>query len=160
MRALAKSLSVKAPSLYRYYPDKTSLERDAVEFGNRLLLGSLQRATRAAAREDLYLAAGEAYRRFAKSKPHLYSLMMEKRLVYPPTSESGKMLWEFVLAMVRQASGDMNETARAVALWSFMHGFVTLEQAGRFGASGPMDGFALGVRALSAGFKIQQDNPA
>ncbi len=160
MRALAKSLSVKAPSLYRYYPDKTSLERDAVEFGNQLLLESLQRATRTLTGGDLYLAAGEAYRRFAKSKPHLYSLMMQKRLVYPPTSESGKMLWEFVLGMVRKVSGDSNETAYAVALWSFMHGFVTLEQARRFGASGPMDGFAVGVRALFAGFKIHQNNPS
>jgi len=152
MRELAKSLGVKAPSLYRYYPDKISLERAAVETGNRLLLEYVKAGCRRTEKSGMLLAAGHAYRKFAKAKPHLYSLMMEKRLILPPTSESGKALWEFVLALVRNVSGDTDGTACGVALWSFLHGFVSLEQAGRFGASGSRDGFTVGIEALAAGF--------
>jgi AcrR family transcriptional regulator len=152
MRELAKSLGVKAPSLYRYYPDKISLERAAVDIGNRLLLEQVKAGCRRAEKSGTLLAAGHAYRRFAKAKPHLYFLMMEKRLVLPPTSESGNALWEFVLALVRNISGTTDGTACGVALWSFLHGFVSLEHAGRFGASGPRDGFTVGIEALAAGF--------
>jgi AcrR family transcriptional regulator len=156
MRELAKSLGVKAPSLYRYYPDKMSLERELVETGNRLLLHSLKRACGRAGESELYLAAGQAYRRFALTKQHMYFLMMEKRVVFPPRSESGKALWEFVLALVRQVSGQSEGTAHAVALWSFLHGFVSLEQAGQFGASGPRDGLQVGIQALAAGFQADK----
>jgi AcrR family transcriptional regulator len=154
MRELAKSLDVKAPSLYRYYPDKISLEREVVEFGNGLLLRYLMAACRGVETRDLYMAAANAYRHFALSRPHLYSLMMERRLVFPPASASGKKLWEFVLALVRDVSGWVDGTAYGVALWSFLHGFVSLERTGQFGASGPKDGLEVGVRALAAGFEV------
>jgi AcrR family transcriptional regulator len=159
MRELAKRLGVKAPSLYRYYPDKVSLEREMVENGNRLLLTSLKAACRRSEESGMYHAAGRAYRRFALAKPHLYLLMMEKRVVFPPVSQSGKALWTFVLTLVRDASGHSDGTAYAVALWSFLHGFVSLEQAGQFGASGPRDGFQVGIQALAAGFKAGKENP-
>ena len=159
MRELAKNLGVRAPSLYRYYPDKIALEREAVESGNRLLLTQLQKACRHAEKPGIYLAVAIAYRRFARAKPHLYALMMERRLVVPPTSESGKALWKFVLDLVHDVSGHFDGTAYAVALWSFLHGFVSLERAGQFGASGPLNGFELGIEALAAGFQGKRNQP-
>jgi hypothetical protein len=41
----------------------------------------------------------------------------------------------------------------AVALWAFLHGFVSLERQGAFGASGPQAGLATGLEALLVGFK-------
>jgi AcrR family transcriptional regulator len=157
MRELAKSLAVKAPSLYRYFPDKLSLEREVVESGNRLLLTALEAACRHRRKSDLYLAAAHAYRTFALGKPHLYYLMMERRIVFPPVSESGKALWQFVLALVRDVSGHPDGTPYAVALWSFLHGFVSLERAGQFGESGPLDGLEVGVRSLALGFKRKKE---
>lgn len=154
MRELARALDVKAPSLYRYYPDKISLEREVVESGNRLLLRYLMASSRGVPQDALHLVAGHAYRRFALARPHLYKLMMERRIVFPPTSESGKALWEFVLALVREVSGHVDGTSYAVALWSFLHGFVSLEQSGQFGESGPLDGFEVGIRALAVGFVV------
>jgi AcrR family transcriptional regulator len=153
MRELAKSLHVKAPSLYRYFPDKLSLEREVVESGNRLLHSGLETACRDVEKSGLYLAAAHAYRKFALNKPHLYFLMMERRIVFPPVSQSGKVLWQFVLALVRDASGHADGTAYAVALWSFLHGFVSLERAGQFGESGPLDGLEVGIRSLGVGFE-------
>ena len=155
MRELARRLDVKAPSLYRYFPDKISIERAAVDVANQLMLAALQKAVKSAHPTEAILAAGNAYRRFAKTKPHLYALMMEKRLVFPPASDTGKKLWNFVLSLVHAGASEWDETARAVALWSFLHGFVSLEQSGRFGASGPRDGFAAGIHALSAGLQIE-----
>lgn len=155
MRELARRLDVKAPSLYRYFPDKISIERAAVDVGNQLMLAALQKSVRSAHPTEAVLAAGQAYRRFAKTKPHLYSLMMEKRLAFPPTSDSGKNLWNFVLSLVDGGTSKWDETARAVAIWSFLHGFVSLEQSGKFGASGPRDGFVAGINALSAGLEIK-----
>jgi AcrR family transcriptional regulator len=157
MRELAKSLAVKAPSLYRYFPDKLALEREVVESGNRLLLSGLEAACRDTEKRELYLAAAHTYRKFALGKPHLYFLMMERRIVFPPVSESGKALWEFVLALVRDASGHLDGTAYAVALWSFLHGFVSLERAGQFGESGPLDGLEVGIRSLAVGFKTKRE---
>jgi AcrR family transcriptional regulator len=156
MRELAKSLEVKAPSLYRYFPDKLSLEREVVEAGNRRLLSALEAGCRDTEKSGLYLAAGHAYRKFALGKPHLYFLMMERRIIFPPKSESGKALWEFVLALVRNASGHLDGTAYAVALWSFLHGFVSLERAGQFGESGPLNGLEVGIRSLAVGFKAKK----
>jgi AcrR family transcriptional regulator len=157
MRELAKSLSVKAPSLYRYFPDKLSLEREVVESGNRLLLATLDAACRNIEKSSLYLAAAHAYRKFASGEPYLYLLMMERRIVYPPASDSGKALWEFVLSLVRDVSGHSDGTAYAVALWSFLHGFVSLERAGQFGESGPLDGLEVGIRSLAVGFKAKMN---
>jgi AcrR family transcriptional regulator len=156
MRELAKSLEVKAPSLYRYFADKLALEREVVESGNRMLLAALEAACRRRKKSDLYLAAARAYRTFALGKPHLYYLMMERRIVFPPVSESGKALWEFVLALVREVSGHADGTAYAVALWSFLHGFVSLERAGQFGESGPLDGLEVGTRSLAVGFETKR----
>ena len=156
MRELAKSLEVKAPSLYRYFPDKLSLEREVVESGNRLLLSALEAACRHMEKSGLYLAAARAYRKFALGKPHLYFLMMERRIIFPPVSASGKALWEFVLALVLDVSGHSDGTAYAVALWSFLHGFVSLERAGQFGKSGPLDGLEVGIRSLAVGFKAKK----
>lgn len=155
LRELARRLDVKAPSLYRYYPDKVSLERAAVDAGNRMLLAALQQGVGEVADAtpgDRLMAAAEAYREFALRNPHLYALMMDKRVAFPPVTDSGKQLWIYVLGLVGASSGVEDDTAGAVAVWSFLHGFVLLEYAGLFGESGPKDGFAVGMEALAKGF--------
>jgi hypothetical protein len=46
-----------------------------------------------------------------------------------------------------------DDTDAAVALWAFLHGFITLERAGLFGTPGPKGGFARGVKAMAAGLR-------
>ena len=146
---------------------------------------------------DEWIAVGEVYLAFARAKPNLYRLMMEKRMGFSPSSTpggSGRELWGFLLWVARVPDGlagggaEMGsaeigvgggaeagdgDTWRAVAFWSFLHGFASLEGAGRFGASelegnrpgangldanGPGasvlgDAFAAGLKALRTGFK-------
>src|SRR4051794_37289272 len=83
----------------------------------------------------------------------LYELMIGKRLTYPPGDSIGKDLWNFVLVLISAVSGEPDDTSRAVAFWSFLHGFTELERAGQFGKSGPQAGFEVGLSALLAGFQ-------
>lgn len=56
--------------------------------------------------------------------------------------------WNLLLKMVGEVSGDPDDTPGAVTVWSFLHGYVSLERAGRFGASGPQGGFQRGLESL------------
>ena len=166
MRGLAESLGAKAPSLYRYFPNKISLELAVVDQGNRKLLECLKGAAGLAALGDEWIAVGETYVAFARAKPNLYGLMMEKRVGFLASSAvgaSGRELWEFLLRVVGGLEGGGAEIGwgevnsgdiwRAVALWFFLHGFVSLDGAGRFGASGVEDAFAADLKALRNGFQ-------
>jgi len=46
-----------------------------------------------------------------------------------------------------------DDTAAAVATWSFLHGYATLEHSGAFGASGPKGGLERGVEAFLSNFR-------
>jgi len=50
-------------------------------------------------------------------------------------------------------SGKPDDTAAAVATWSFLHGYVTLEHSGAFGASGPKGGLERGLEAFVSNFR-------
>jgi len=54
---------------------------------------------------------------------------------------------------VGDLTGSADDTDAAVALWAFLHGFITLERAGLFGTPGPKGGFARGVKAMAAGLR-------
>jgi len=164
IRELARSLGVKAPSLYRYFPDKAGIELAVVDYGNRRLLECLKAAAGLARPGDEWNAVGEVYVAFARARPNLYRLMMEGRPVSPPGSESCRELWEFLLRLAGGgADGGLGDRWRAVALWSFLHGFVSLDGAGRFGAgepganglgaSGRVDAFAAGLKAIRKGLQ-------
>ncbi|WP_036218331.1 TetR/AcrR family transcriptional regulator [Calidithermus chliarophilus] len=155
LRALAGRLGVKAPSLYRHYPDKTALEVALVEHGNRRLGEALVTASQEPGPEAALGAAARAYLEFARTHPRLYDLMMDARLSALASRESGKAVWATVLRLVGALTRDPDDTAAAVALWSFLHGYAGLERSGMFGASGPKGGLEAGLRALAAGFKAR-----
>ena len=120
MRGLAESLGAKAPSLYRYFPDKISLELAVVDQGNRKLLERLKGAAGLAALGDEWIAVGETYVAFARAKPNLYRLMMEQRVGFAAGSAvggSGRELWEFLL---RVAGGLEGGGLRWVVLWAIL----------------------------------------
>jgi AcrR family transcriptional regulator len=153
MRTLAEALGVRAPSLYRHYPDRPALEAAMIEVGLSRLLQALQNAAGPLKPSAAFEAAGQAYLSFARSNANLYELLMGTRLTYPPGDSVGRDLWKFVLALISSVSGEPDDTSRAVAFWSFLHGFAELERAGQFGKSGPQLGFEVGLSALLTGFR-------
>jgi len=144
MRALAGALKVQASSLYRYFSSREALESALAERAATALEARLRAACRAKAAPDAFRSAAREYVRFARQDPALYNFL------FKPTSV-GKSLWNFILELVEPVSGKRNDTASAVALWSFLHGFAALERTGAFGASGPRGGLEAGIEALLQG---------
>jgi AcrR family transcriptional regulator len=148
MRALAERLGIKAPSLYRHYADRAALETALVARGSTQLRDQLE-AIRASAPETALRDAATVYVEFARDNPALYELMMR------PQASSGapKDLWNTVLRLTSAISGRDDDTPAAVALWSFLHGYVSLQRRGAFGTSGPRGALEIGIEALIVGFK-------
>ncbi len=157
-RNLAEKLGIKAPSLYRHYPDRAALEAALVNQGARLAADQLQRARDGIGPLEAFQCVAEAYLEFARNHPHLYDLMVSPNIAtLPGAGDQGKRLWNALLATVGAVTGVTDDTASTVAFWSFVHGFVSLERAGLFGASGPKGGFEVGLAALGAGFSRSPD---
>ena len=151
MRNLAKELSLSVSSLYRHYADRSALEATLGDEGSRLLLERLREATEHLAPHEAVTALAHAYLDFARSRPALYDLLMAPRAPTLAAPGPGKDLWIFVLAQVGEVTGNPDDTAAAVAVWSFLHGFVSLERGGLFGSSGPQGALKRGLGALLVG---------
>ncbi|CAM3846007.1 TetR/AcrR family transcriptional regulator [Deinococcus frigens] len=151
MRTLADSLEVRPSSLYRHHASRETL---LLALGERAALALQEALTRAAARKKSRVgaeAASHAYLDYARQHPHLYALLLLKLDQLPQgerMGHAGKQLWNTLLDVVGALSGNPDDTARAVALWTFLHGFVELERSGLFGASGPRGGLEVGLTAL------------
>lgn len=148
MRNLAQRLNMKAPSLYRHFPDKDTLEQALVSEGAKAMKNELEKVSRGLKANQAFMEAAKAYLKFAKQRPALYTLMMTK-LTSP--EGAGKDLWNFVLTLMSQVTKKKNDTAAAVAFWSFLHGFSVLENSGMFGASGPRGELEVGLEAFLNG---------
>jgi hypothetical protein len=90
---------------------------------------------------------------YAAKQPEHYALLLSPLAssdVTVPGVER-KALWNTLLHAVGEASGRTDDTAAAVAVWSFVHGYSVLAASGAFGASGPHDGLDRGIDALARG---------
>ncbi|GGU77724.1 TetR family transcriptional regulator [Streptomyces filipinensis] len=142
MRTLADRLGIRAPSLYKHFPDKHAVE---VELTARMLQESAEALEAAETRAPGSLAAlAEAYRVYALAHPHLYRLATERPL---PRAELPAGLEDrAALPLLRACGGDL-DLARAT--WAFAHGMVILEIHGRFPADADLDAaWKRGLKAL------------
>ena len=151
MRNLAKELGLSVSSLYRHYADRTALEAALGDEGSRLLLERLREATGHLPPREAVTALAHTYLDFARSRPALYDLLMAPRAPTLAAPGPGKDLWTFVLTRVESVTRRPDDTAAAVVVWSFLHGFVSLEQGGLFGSSGPRGALERGLGALLVG---------
>ncbi|SDW56369.1 WHG domain-containing protein [Amycolatopsis xylanica] len=138
MRALGERLGIRAPSLYKHFPDKGAVEAEVITVAMRELTAVLERA-------DSLAELAAAYRAYALAHPHLYRLMNSgplPRHLLPPGVEDAT-----ALPLMRVVGGDMD---RARAVWAFAHGMVILELDGRFPPDADLDGaWRAGLAALS-----------
>lgn len=141
---------------------------------------AIARAPRSASVESpkmpmLFMA--NEYLRFAREQPALYAMLT--RQAGPPTPGENTStlavsaaaaatadavrpaipriaraaLWKRLLQVVGDLTGSANDVDAGLALWAFLHGFITLEGAGMFGTDGPRGGFARGIKAMAAGLR-------
>ncbi|MFG2118327.1 TetR/AcrR family transcriptional regulator [Streptomyces sp. NPDC048710] len=142
MRSLADRLGIKAPSLYKHFPDKHAVE---VELTAQMLTESAEALEAAEAHTPGSLEAlAEAYRAYALTHPHLYCLATEQPL--PRTELPEGLEDRAALPLLRACAGDL-DLARAA--WAFAHGMVILEIHGRFPADADLDAaWKRGLKAL------------
>ncbi|MFI6587274.1 TetR/AcrR family transcriptional regulator [Embleya sp. NPDC050493] len=163
MRRIAERIGIKAPSLYKHFPDKSAVENALIAQGMAELAEALEAVEAGVAPtarvapggggvadvvrgEGAIVALAGAYRAYALAHPHLYRLMSGQpldRAALPAGLED-----RAAGPLVRAVGGD-TDAARAV--WGFAHGMVTLELAGRFPPEADLSGaWAQGCAAFSA----------
>lgn len=150
MRNLAAALEMKAPSLYRHYPDKAALETALKMRGAQFMQAALEKAIRNQDPIEAMRKAANASLKFARAHPYLYDLMNAPGGT--PSAGAAKDLWNTILEIVGRVTGKSDDTAASVAFWAYLHGFCSLERIGMFGASGAKGGFEVGLEALITGF--------
>ncbi|MEU5885369.1 TetR/AcrR family transcriptional regulator [Streptomyces sp. NPDC047461] len=125
LRTLADRLGIKAPSLYKHFPDKHAVEVELIA----QMLEESAAAMEAAEQRDpgSLLTLAEAYRTYALDHPHLYCLATERPL--PRAALPAGLEDRAAMPLMRVCGGDL-DLARSV--WAFAHGMVVLEIHGRF----------------------------
>jgi len=135
LAALAQRLKVQAPSLYNHVEGVEGVRRGLAALGAEQLANRLVRAAVGKSGAQAVYALGDAYRRFAKERPGLYSATLrapkqdEKRYI-----AAAEVILEVVGAALepyRLSRHDLIDAIRG--LRSLVHGFVTLEMSGGFG---------------------------
>lgn len=152
LRAAAAELGVKAPSLYRYFADKEALEIAVAEEIMGIMLVRFRTASATADPDTRFRRVADTYLRFARERFPLYAFVVQDRIARYQ-SAAGKALWNLLLDAASGVSGQPDDTAAAVATWSFLHGYATLEHSGAFGKSGPKGGLERGVEAFLSNFR-------
>ena len=132
MRRLAADVGMKAPSLYKHFPDKASLEIELIVFGFEESAAAFEAVLASRPRSQI-AALGAAYRRYAREHPHIYRLMTDRPL---PRERLPAGLEYRAAAPLAQAMGSV---AGARAAWALAHGLVMLEINGRFPADADVD---------------------
>ncbi len=131
MRRLASELGIKAPSLYKHFPDKSAVEIALIERGFRLWGERARQAL--TERGDRLTNLAVAYRSIAREHPHLYRIMTMGEL---DRSRIAPGLEEWSGAPIGELFAD-GETARA--FWAFLHGMCILEIDHRFPPGANLD---------------------
>jgi AcrR family transcriptional regulator len=145
MRRLADAVGIKAPSLYKHFPDKSAVETALIGLALDEMAVALETAEAGFPGSLPDLAA--AYRRYALAHPHLYRLAHDRpldRATLPEGVEDRASA-----PLFRAAGGDEN-VARAT--WAFAHGMIVLELNHRFPPGTDLSlAWATGADAFSAG---------
>jgi len=143
MRRLADALGIRAPSLYKHFPDKAAVEVALMQLGLQEAGEAMGPALRA---HDQLAALATAYRRFALAHPHLYRLMTTRPLPrerLAPGVEAGA-----AAPLMAAVGGDLD---RARAVWGMAHGLVLLELDGRLPPDADIDAaWRVGIEAFGA----------
>ena len=132
MRRIAERVGIRAPSLYKHFPDKQALEAAIISAAFEEQAELFERAVEEG--DDPLGALGAAYRGYALAHPHLYRLMTDQELrrdlLVPGVEErAGRAVY--------RAAGEDADRARAA--WAFAHGMSLLELTNRFPPGADID---------------------
>jgi len=157
MAAVAEATGVRAPSLYKRFADRRALvsrvRRDAyAELGLVLSAAAKGSTDRARLR-----AMAIAYRKFAANHPRFYALLFSSdEDSDAATAEARASSVAPALTILRRAAGPERALDAARTLTAFLHGHITMAQAGVFHLGGDVDGaFKYGLERVLDGILLQ-----
>ena len=174
-RKIASAAGTSTMAVYTHFGGMPALIAAVAEEGIRQFDVAMTMAPTADPVADL-IAAGNAYRRYAIERPHMYRLMFGSTSAqginapsldlltlsvaeitdhYPSFAHVVHGVHRCMLAgriTAGSASDDANVVATAAQFWASVHGFVMLELAGFYGARGNAVGPVLG--ALTANLLV------
>lgn len=158
LKAIAGSLGVEPPSLYRHVKNKDALLRAVNEQTWQRLVEALGRSVATNTDPTVrLLRLAHAYREFALTNPHTYALASAN--THPDRQPDPHLLERMVLpvqAVVADVLGEPVSLAALRGLWALLHGFVMLEMSGQYRRGGDLDAvFEESVRAMLAGWGRQ-----
>jgi AcrR family transcriptional regulator len=151
MRTLAGRLGVRASSLYRHFPDRSSIEKTLALKAAEQLLDRMRQAVQGLNGERAVLAAAGAYLDYAVTEAAFYDMMMQSVTTHLPLSETTRQIWEFFVRHVSETTKLGDDKAGAAALWSFLHGFTALIRSGQMAEMSIKLTFDRGLQALVRG---------
>lgn len=133
MRRLADDLGIKAPSLYKHFPDKAALEAALIEDALLDMGTALHAAIARPGRRSPTAALLAAYRQQGVEHPNLYRL-----------ATAGPLARDALAPGVEDWAGQpfylvTGDPHTAQALFAFAHGMVILEIDGRFPPGSDLD---------------------
>lgn len=160
MRTLAARLGVRASSLYRHFPDRSSIEQTLANRAGLQLLDCMQEAVEGLAGEKAIFAASRSYLDYASTESAFYDLLMLPGVPNRSQSEAAKAIWDFFVKLVSDTTDAGDEVSVAATLWSFLHGFSVLSRTGHFGEVTPSLTFARGTQALVRGLSVSRAEAA
>ncbi len=156
MAAVAQATGVRAPSLYKRFADRRALvsrvRRDAyAELGLVLSAAAKGSTDRARLR-----AMATAYRKFAANHPRIYALLFSHDEISDVmTSDARVASVSSGLTILRRAVGPERALDAARTLTAFLHGHITMAQAGAFHLGGDVDGaFKYGLERVLDGILL------
>jgi AcrR family transcriptional regulator len=132
LHTLAKTLDIKAPSLYNHIANKTDLLR-AVNMLTMQRLMAFVGAAIDAAGDDLHarlFAMADAYRAYAYTHPAIYQLFNNSEVELYPDIPSVITAVSKLEALTGELAGPENALNALRGLWALVHGFIALEMAG------------------------------
>lgn len=147
MHAIARAEGIRAPSLYKHFPDRAAvMEQLALEGFAQLA----DRMTAAAGEPAPIFAMAHAYRDYARESPERYLQMLSAAASRRPSVDAARRQVAMpILDQLRPLVGALRALSVARLLTAFLHGFVTMELAGAFRLGGDVEAdFDAGVRML------------
>ena len=132
LNAIAKRLGVSGPALYRYFANRDSLLTELIIDAYDDLGAALEAAD---VPVDRLRSLVRAYRGWAVAEPHRYRLLFRAPL--PGYDAHAERLVEASQRAMNVALDVVGQDqSKAVALWAWLHGLVSLEIDGNFASMG------------------------
>jgi len=160
MREVARRLGVSAPSLYFHFASREALVDSLIRDGIEELAGAMGEAARIPDARAVLHAFADAYLRFARHNPQLFSLVSapaanDERIFPAAENPAGPIVLAAMSRLVREE--DLIPIAGVV--WSMVHGFSTLILAGRFPPPGdPTEALHRGIDLILDGLAAETND--